>query len=256
MELMLDARKGSAEDAVWEADIYPNPCVYLTSQIGNRATLQFGAERRIQRQGFRSLYFDNDYMRFNPDLPLEKMWDLGSSLQCRFTPAFTVMVGGFDKEIKDLTVFEEMTDGGIVSWRPNSRDSARVFGFRSGWELSLAGGRMEQSLEYIHEEHDQEIPYRPEDRGRLTVTCFAPLELELSVSGEFYGTRYVDVKDGDETETLSSYFLWKTRVSRTFGKYASLFVMAEFHVGQDDYQVWRGYGLPDQTIDFGLTLKF
>ncbi len=120
------------------------------------------------------------------------------------------------------------------------------------------GGRIEQSLEYVHEEHDEDIPYRPKDKGVLTVTVFAPHELELSLSGEFHGVRYVDVDEatGSGGETLSSYFLLRPGISRTFGKYASLFLMAEFYVGQDDYQVWERYGLPDQTVDFGLTLKF
>ena len=122
-------------------------------------------------------------------------------------------------------------------------------------------GRIKQSFEYVHEEHDEEIPYRPKDSGTSTVTFFAPFGLELSLSGEFYGTRYVGADgtndaNGNGEEALSSYFLWKPRISRTFGKYASLFVMAEFYVGQDDYQIWKGYGLPDQTVDFGLTLKF
>ena len=256
VEFMLDARKGLAENADWELEIYPNPCLCLTSQIGNRTTLQFGVERRVLKQDVCFLYLDKDYVRLNPELKLEKTWDFSADVQCRLTPAFTATVGGFDEEIRDLTVFEEVTHDRILSWRPNSLDSARIYGFRSGWELSLMDGRIEQSLEYVHEEHDQEIPYRPKDKGCLTITCFAPFELELSLSGEFYGIRYTEAKNGDEAETLPSFFLWKPRISRTFGKYASLFLMAEFHVGEDDYQIWKGYGLPDQTVDFGLTLKF
>jgi hypothetical protein len=255
MELMLDARKDSIESADWELDLYPKPCVFLTSQIGGRTTLRFGAERHILWQDLSSVYLDNDYMIYNPELPLEKAWSLSAVLQSRFMPGFTVTVGGFGKEIRDLTVFEETTDG-ILSWTPASREKARIYGFRSGWELSLLDGRIKQSLEFIHEEHDQEIPYRPNDRGLLDVTCLAPFGLELSLSGEFCGVRYVSADGGDEAETLSSYFLWKPRISRTFGKYATVFLMAEFYVGQDDYQVWKGYELPDQTVDFGLTLKF
>ena len=119
-------------------------------------------------------------------------------------------------------------------------------------------GRLRHSFDYVHEFHDKKkhIPYRPKHRGNLTITYSAPYGLEPSLSGEFYGVRYVDTEEN--SETLSSYFLWKPRISKSFGARASAsaFLSAEFYVGQDRYQIWRGYGLPDQTVDFGLTLKF
>ena len=256
LEFMLDARKGLAEDSNWGLKAYPNPYLNLTSQIGNKTTLKLGLERRVLKQDVCFLYLDKDYVRYDPGLELEKTWDFSADLQFKLAPGFTATVGGFDEEIKDLTIFEEVTHDTILSWRPDSLNSARIYGFRSGWKLLLMDGRIEQSLEYVHEEHDQEIPYKPKDSGRLTIIFFAPFRLELSLSGEFYGTRYTGTKDGDAAETLPSFFLWKPRISRAFGEHASLFLMAEFHVGEGDYQIWKGYGLPDQTVDFGLTLKF
>ena len=197
-------------------------------------------------------------MQLNPDLALERTWDLDAVLEHKVVPQFALSLGGFDKEVRELTVFEE-TDGDILSWTPSSRESARIFGFRGGLEMVLLDGLLEGSLEYIHEEHDQDITYRPKDRGRLNVTLLAPLEIELSLSGDFYGIRYTALDesgDGISEESLSSYFLLKPRISRAFGKYASVFLMGAFCIGDDDHQIWEGYGLPDQTIDFGLTLKF
>jgi len=263
MELLLDARRNSSGD--WEPHVYPNPCVLLMSRIGNRTVLQFGIEGYILRQDLKALYLDRDYMRFTPDLNVERTWDLNASLQYRLKRKFTVTAGAFGKEIKNLTIFEETSDE-ILSWKPNSRrDNARIFGFNLGWELSLMDGRVKQNFEYIHESHhlvtrnaspvtgEEHIPYRPRDRGSLTITYFAPFGLEPSISAEFYGTRYVDTSG---KETLSSYALWKPRLSKTFGKYASVFLAAEIYSGQDEYQLWRGYKLPDQIVDFGLTLKF
>ncbi len=259
VEFALDNRKGSDENADWSSDPYLNPHVDLISQVGERTTLKLGAERYVLRQSFSSLYLDKDYVRLNPDLALERTWDLNAALQFRLTPALTATLGASGREISDLIIFEEVAedrgDGVILSWKPNSRDSARIIDFRLGWELFLVDGKVKHSFEYVHEEHDEEIPYRPKDRGNSTITFFVPFGIELSLSGEFYGSRHVDTDESSE-ETLSSYFLWKPRISKTFGKYASLFVMAEFYVGQDDYQIWKGYGLPDQTVDFGLTLKF
>jgi hypothetical protein len=254
IEFIFGACKSSSEGEDWDPLVYLNPCVLLTSQIGSRTMLQFGLEGYVLRQAFTDLYLDTDYVRFNPGLNAERTWELNISLQHRVMRTFVVDIGAFGKEIRDLTVFEETSDG-ILSWMPFSWDSARIFGFNSGWDLSLIGGRVKQSFEYIHEFHDQKefIPYRPRDRGRLTITYFAPFGLEPSLSGEFYGTRYVDASG---KETLSGYFLWKPRISKTFGKYASVFLAAEFYAGRDEYQVWEGYKLPSQIVDFGLTLKF
>jgi len=260
MEVAFDTRDSSTENVDKDSNIYLNPCVELTAQIGTATTLEFGVERYVLRQDFRSLYLDSDYVRLNPELELEKTWDLNATLQSKLTPNLMVTVGASAKEIKDLTIFEEVTgagNDGVLSWKPGSRESARIIDFGLGWELSLLDGQVKQSFEYVHEEHDEDIPYRPRDRGILTVTVFAPRGLELSLSGEFHGVRHVDAAlIGDSEETLSSYFLLKPRISKTFGKYASFYLMAEFYVGEDDYQIWKGYGLPDQTVDLGLTLKF
>lgn len=257
VEVAFDTRDNSAEDVERDSSVYLNPRVELTSLIGTATTLNFGVERYVLRQDFSSLYLDRDYIRFNPELELERTWDFSVALQSKLTPNLAVTIGVSDKEIRDLIIFEEVIDGGVLSWKPSSRDSARIIDVALGWELSLLNGQVKQSFEYVHEEHDEDIPYRPRDRGVLTVTVFAPRGVELSLSGEFHGERHVDaVSTENDEETLSSYFLIKPRISKTFGKYASFFLTAGFYVGDDDYQIWKGYGLPDQTVDLGLTLKF
>ena len=263
MELVMDTRKSSSGD--WEPRMYPNPYMLLASQIGDRTVLQFGAEASTLKQGLKELYLNSDYVEFNPHLNVERAWNLNAALQYRLTRRFAVTVGAFGKEIRDLTVLVstssrrnkfEATSGKILSWEPNSWDKARIFGSSLGWELSLMDGKVKHSFEYIYESHgDQEIPYRPTDRGSLTIIYFAPFGLEPSLSGEFYGPRY-HVDTSGESSPLSVYSLWKPRISKAFGKYASVFLAAEFYVGQDDYQVWKEYKLPYEIVDFGLTLKF
>jgi hypothetical protein len=254
MELLVDARTSSTGDGDWLLDVYPNPDFSAMTRIGAKTVLQLGAEGYISRQELKEFYIDRDCVRFNPDLNVERTWELNASLAYRLTRKFTATVGAFGRKIRDLTVFKETSDG-ILSWIPDSRDSARISGFSSGWELRLIDGRVKQSFEYIHEFHDQKeyIPYRPRDRGGLTITYFAPFGLEPSLSGEFCGTRYVDTSGKN---TLSGYSLWKPRISKTFGKYVSVFLAAEFYVGRDDYQIWRGYELPSQIVDFGLKLVY
>lgn len=256
-ELVLDARRQPSEknsEGKWETSIYPNPYLLVMSQIGLSTILKFRADGSILRQDLKDLYLEKNNVKFNPDLDMERAWNLDASLQYRLTHKFAMTIGAFGKEISNLNFFEK-TDDEIVSWEPRALDSARIFGFTGAWELSLLDGKLKQNIEYIHEYHDQEghIPYRPEDKGSLDITYYAPFGLQPSLNIEFYGTRYVDTEDD---KTLSTYFLLKPRISKTFGRYASVFLGAGFYLGQDDYQIWEDYKLPSQTVDFGLTLKF
>jgi hypothetical protein len=253
-EVLLDARK-SEENADWDLAIYPNPYLLLMSQLGNNTIIQLSIERLISSQNFKALYLNKDYVRFNPNLSNERIWNISADLQYRFTRKSTISVGAFDKEIRNLTFFERIDDN-ILSWMPETKDSARIFGFKAGWELLMMDERLKSVVDYIHEFHDsgERIPYRPQDRGSLSIIYYAPFGFELSLSGEFNGIRYVRVEE--ESETLSSYFILSPRISKDFSRYASLFLSAGFYIGEDDYQVWDGYKLPSQTIDFGLKLKF
>lgn len=256
-EFILDSR--SFTDAESETGIYIDPSLVLTTQLGDGATFQLGIERNVLEQDFNSLYMDKDYVQFNPNLALQDSREANAILKFKLAPTFTAKIEGFGKEIRNMTIFEE-TDTNILSWTPGIIKKTRIYGVSSGWKLTLMDGKIEHILEYTHEEHDQNIPYRANDSAYTAISLFAPLGIELSLSGEFYGARYVKIDeadgDGEDMETLSSFFLLKPRISKTFGKYLTLFVMAELFIGDGDYQIWKGYKLPDQTVDFGLTLKF
>jgi len=254
IELALDTHKSSLENGEWNSAIYPNPHALFTSQIGSRTILQFGLERYIIKHALEDLYLNGDYVRFNPGLRTERAWHIHASLQYRLMPKINVIIGAFDKEISNLTIFKRMGDS-VISWVPSVRKgNAHIFGLSTGCELSFMDERLKLNFAYMHEFHDTEehIPYRPKDKSSLTVTYLAPYGLDLSLSGEFYGPRYTDTN----VNTLSRYFLCKPGISKSFGKNAITSLSAELYFGEDDYQVWEEYGLPRRTVDLGLTVKF
>ncbi|MBD3182012.1 hypothetical protein GF312_06960 [Candidatus Poribacteria bacterium] len=256
LNLLFDARKGSENGEGWEPDIYLNPNLIFTSRLGRNAILKFGVERNVIRQNLRDLYIQNNYMRLNPSLSLERSWDIKASLQYRITRKFAITAEAFDREVDDLVIFENIQDD-TLSWKPISLESSRIYGFKAGWEGSAFGDRLKHNVEYIQEFHQQEndinIPYRPNNKGLLGFTYEAPLGLEFSVDGEFWGIRYTEL-NGEET--LPGYFLVKPGISKSFGKYAKVFASSQFYFGEDKYQIWKEYGLPDWMIDLGLVLKF
>lgn len=257
IELAIDTHKSSLKNG-WETSIYPNPYALLTSLIGSSIVLQFGLERYILKQDLEDIYLDKDYVRFNPSLSTERGWNTHGSLKYNLMKKFNATVGVFDKEISNLTVFKELKNTGetgkdiILSWVPESRDDTHIFGISFGWELLSLDERLKQKFEYVHEFHDENILYRPKDKGVLTISYLVPHDFELSLLAEFYGMRYVNQED----TSLSDYFLWKPKISRSFGKNADVSLTFEFYTGKDDYQVWKGYSLPQNTVDLGLVIRF
>ena len=252
IELAIDTHKSSLKDG-WKTSIYPNPYALLTSQIGSAMVLQFGLERYILKQSLEDTYLDKDYVRFNPGLSTERGWNIQASLKYNLMKKFNAKVGIFDKEISNLAIFKESKNTeDIISWFPESLDNTHIFGISSGWELLLLDKRLKQNFEYVHEFPDENILYRPKDKGVLNITYFASYDFDLSLSAEFYGLRYINEKDA----TLPGYFLWKPKISKSFGKNAKASLEFKFYTGKDGYQEWNGYSLPKNTVDFGLTVKF
>lgn len=251
IELAIDTHKSSLKDGR-ETSIYPNPYALLTSQIGSAIVLQFGLERYILKQSLEYIYFNNDYVRFNPGLNTERGWNIQASLKYNLMKKLNAKVGVFDKEISNLAIFKESKNTDIISWLPESLDNTHIFGISSGWELLLLDERLKQNFEYVHEFPDENILYRPKDKGVLNITYFASYDFELSLSAEFYGLRYINEKDA----TLPGYFLWMPKISKSFGKTAKASLEFKFYTGKDDYQEWNRYSLPKNTVDFGLTVKF
>jgi len=141
----------------------------------------------------------------------------------------------------------------IIYWLPKNQDNIHIASVNTGWELSLLNDKLKQSIEYVHEFYDQDeyVPYRPENKGVLSIAYLATNELELSLIGELYGPRQIN-----ENEKLPRYFLWKPKITKSFGKNAEASLALEFYAGSGDYEILKGYALPKQTMDIGLTIRF
>lgn len=259
-ELALDTKKSSISSKGRETSLYPNPYALLTSQIGSSLILQFGLERYILKQNLNDVYMEGDYTRFNPSLGPERAWHIDVSLKYNLMKQLNAKLGIFDKEISGLMVLRESKglvgtdESGIVAWIPDTIKNAHITGINAGWELLLLKDHLKQRFDYIHEiqSEDEFILYRPKDKGIFTIEYSTPYEVNLSLSTEFYGTRYVN-KAGKK---LASYMLWKPKVSKSFNKNAEASLALEFYVGKENYQIWDGYKLPKTTIDLGATVRF
>ncbi|HGJ65361.1 TPA: hypothetical protein ENS27_08235 [bacterium] len=254
IELAANIHKSSLDSKGWQTSFYPNPSVLLTSQIGSKTILQFGLERYILMQSIKDTYIKTDYVNFKPSLLPERGLELSALLKLNPVNGFTTTVGYHDRDVNDIAFPSEFqNDGGIIYWLPDNYENIHISSINAGWELLLLDGRLKQSIEYVHEFYgkDKYVPYRPENKGLLNITYLAGNELEFSLVAELFGIRRI----GDD-ENLPRYLLWSPKVSKSFWKNAEAFISLGLYAGSGDYQILKGYALPKQTLDFGLSVRF
>ena len=66
--------------------------------------------------------------------------------------------------------------------------------------------------------------------------------------GKFCGPRYISVL---EDEKLDSYFIGRVKLSKAIGKYAIIFIGAQF----GEYETLKDYKFSENFVDFGVKIK-
>jgi hypothetical protein len=205
-------------------------------------------------QDIKDTYIKTDYVNLKPSLFPERGLELSALLKLNPVNGFTTTVGYYDRDINDIAFPSEFqNDGGIIYWLPDNYENIHISSINAGWELLLLDGRLKQSIEYVHEFYgkDKYVPYRPENKGLLNITYLAGNELEFSLLAELFGIRRIS-----DDENLPRYLLWKPKVSKSFWKNAEASISLGLYTGSGDYQILKGYALPKQTLDFGLSVRF
>ena len=230
-----------------------NPNLAVTTNLGRRWIFRMQGMRATHQPKLSSLYFETDYISFNPSLGPEKTWDGRVSLKYHQGKTLEIDLSGFAKQIDDLVVFEKVTDNpNALTWMPTNID-AQIYGGQLDFSAQVTN-RLELQLHYIHEFHRpkqaENINYRPEDLVNLGVDYYFSGDFRFELDGVFSGPRYAKTD-----ETLERYFRFKPRLSKTIGTYIDAFIGCTFAIGE--YAMLH----PDLTFsqnnfDFGVELRF
>jgi len=268
-------RVADAEKPIGHRDINPiqfNPTLVTTTKFSDDVSFQLSFERTVLRKPIGDMYFASDYVTLNPLLRFEKHRRGVVSLKYRpdrradiEVAAVANVINGFvylKPNMGELSrnevpqddsrrVSSESRSG--FSWQPDNMN-ANLFDFKFGGDFTPIEG-LKLKVHFTHEiqkpQSGEHIPYRPSDRLTLGISYLMANELQLDFEGELYGKRYIDKAKED---SLPAYFLWKPKVSRTFGKYTTAFISAQFSSRQ--YELLKGYELPRYVTDFGVSVKF
>lgn len=249
-----------AADEEYQTYVQPNPQLSITTKLSDNVIWQLRGERMIDQPTFSSLYFHENYVTINPFLKPEKTWRADATLKFHlFNNDVNAEVAFFGQIIDDLVSLKPRTDAPELSWTPDNED-ARIWGARVGLTLNLAQ-YLNASTQFTHEfqepQDNKHILYRPEDTLSLSLSYSTPKGFRFDITGEAKGPRYFVSRNGDDSsldDTLPAYFLWKPKLSQTFGEYITAFIGGQFSVGR--YERLKNYKLPQQIVDFGVSLKF
>ncbi|MDE0184010.1 MAG: hypothetical protein OXP71_00985 [Candidatus Poribacteria bacterium] len=230
-----------------------DPSLAVTTNLGRRWIFRIHGMRTTHQPKLSSLYFETDYISFNPSLRPEKTWDGRVKLKYHQGRKLVIGLSGFARQIDDLVVLERVTDKqSPLAWVPANIE-AQIYGGKLDFSAQ-ATNRLEFRLQYIHEFHRpkqvENINYRPEDLVNLRVEYYISGDFRFELDGEFSGARYAE-KD----ETLDHYFLFKPRLSKTVGTYIDTFIGCTFAIGE--YAVLhKDLTFSQNTVDFGVELRF
>ena len=235
-------------------DINPiqfNPTLVVTTKFSNDVSCQLSFDRSVLRQPLGDIYFAKDYVTLNSLLRFEKNRSGVVSLKYRPDRYANVEIAAVANIISGFGYLKPNANG--LSWQPDNMN-ANIFAFKLGFDF-IPREKLKSKVQFIHEiqkpQSDDHIPYRPADRLTLGISYPMANGFQIDFDGELYGKRYIDKARED---TLPTYFLWKPKLSKTFGKYTTTFIRAQFSNRQ--YEILKGYELPRYVTDFGVSVKF
>ena len=252
------------EDDKVDLPLYPS--LALTTHLDKHWLIRIEGDRTIARHRLSTLYFDTDYISFNPDLRPEKAWNGQITLKYHQGAKFEVNLSGFAKQIDDLVALIPQMEPHESSGVPPSETAKAALSWTpTNIEASIYGGqllisarivdRLDLRFRYTHEVSmptiGEQIPYRAADRIDIDVMYHFPSEFDVALKAELQGPRYVDMMTD---ETLKGYLLLKPKLSKTIGGYIDAFVGGAFAIGE--YSLLQKYELSQRNFDFGIELKF
>ena len=258
----------TSEDKV-DLPLYPS--LALTTHLDKHWLIRLEGSRTIARHQLSKLYFDTDYISFNPRLRPEKAWNGQITLKYHLGAKFEVNLSGFAKRTDDLVVLIPETEPPENSGVPPTDNTGTELAWTpTNIEASIYGGqllvsarivdRLDLRFQYTHEVHDtvgiletntdQKIPYRAADRIDMDAVYHLPSDFHVALKAELRGPRYVDMRND---ETLKGYLLLQPKLSKTIGNF-DVFVGGAFAIGE--YRLLELYELSQSNFDFGIELKF
>jgi len=234
-----------------QTKLFFNPTMIVTTKFSENVILQSRLERLIKHEPLSEMYFYQDYINVNPYLRMSKIWNALLSLKYKDI----LGISGFVQKADDLDVlfpseqYLEQLDTYTLFWYPDNID-ALLYGTEISLNLSI--DKLDLLAKYIHEFQEPEnleyIPYRPADFLKFNIAYNAKYRIRFEFGGKFCGPRYISVL---EDEKLDSYFIGRVKLSKAIGKYAIIFIGAQF----GEYETLKDYKFSENFVDFGVKIK-
>lgn len=265
-EMTGDTEQADTEASEDNINLPLYPSLALTTHLDKHWLIQLEGARTITRHRLSTLYFDTDYISFNPLLRPEKAWNGQITLKHHQGAKFEANLSGFARQIGDLVVLTPQTEPPEENSVPSTDNTATALAWTPmNIEASIYGAELLVSacianlldlrFQYTHEVSipvtGEQIPYRAADRIDVEATYRLPSEFHVTLKAELRGPRYVDTMTD---EILTGYLLLRPKLSKTVGGYVDAFVSGAFAVGE--YQLLEMYELSQRNFDFGIELKF
>ncbi len=241
--LILNIEAGLKDIGDWGTEFLPQ--LELTYRINPRLKIQLNGQKEFHLARFSDLYFNQDYVIIDEDLPPLRPWSFGGGFTYSPTEIWDVSLEGFLNRGDNL-IWNWDTSSSLM--RPLIRDIL-LKGGRLSWVLHL-GGIFEQELAYVYQEVENKddpeklVPGYPESSGELWLR-WKPGSWLIEAGGEIEGERYYkeNLKD-----PLPFGYKGRIKLARKIGKGGEWWIQLELN----DYSPWKNLSLPDQKVCMGI----
>ncbi|MFA5089161.1 MAG: TonB-dependent receptor [Candidatus Omnitrophota bacterium] len=175
-------------------------------------------------------------------------------LSQRFNRKFTGKITLFRNDLDNLIQWVETIP--FTRWDAQNVAKARLEGVETelDWDISpsLSLSLNHTYLKAANRTIDKMLPYRPENKLGLALTCQNRTGLIVRISGDYYDSAYADAAN---TAKMADYFLLGVNINKKVTDKLDVFLKGENLLGKK-YEVIRGYPMPGTTLSAGIALSF
>lgn len=228
-----------------------------TWRVGFLEEMDYGMRFRASYgTGFRAptlndLYYDEPFMRGNPDLKPEESESWEAGVEQDYTENVTITLTYFDQRYRDLIQWVEVAPW---TWQARNISRARMKGVETGLSYRISDSlRLKAgytNLEAEDRSTGETLLRRPKDKATVAVD-YTGSRLALHAGYSYVGGRI----DGFPERKLAAYNLVDLSASYGLTRGLTLYGRAE-NLFDEDYEEAAGYGTPGASFYGGVKLSF
>lgn len=234
-----------------------SPRVGIIYKLGEDTRLRASIGKAFRAPSINDLYWDDPWMKGNPNLKPEKSIGYEIGLEHKFNKKFSTNVILFRNDVDNLILWAD-PDGDWV-YNPYNISKARSIGLESEFIIQVTDNLLSKiSYNYIDakergtEYAGKYLIRQPSHQFMSGFNYRHKSGIEIDFNTQYIDRRY---EDRANTKELKSYILLNARLSKDISDFGEIFLSID-NITDKRYEIYQNYPMPGRAITIGCRLKF